>query len=173
MKYLFSFLFVLLSPSAHAALETVPYVDVSRYLGDWYQVSRNVLPFEGDCYCSRQRLSLREDGNVAVYNSCNVGSVTGPLSEISGVAISDDTESNAKFTVDFNLPNKGKYWVIALDTDYRYAVVSEPSGRALWVVSKTPVLAPELYEEAVAQAARQVDISKLVSTVQAGCSYPL
>ncbi|MFN7824225.1 MAG: hypothetical protein ACK5P6_02580 [Pseudobdellovibrionaceae bacterium] len=35
-----------LSISGHAQLQTVPYVDVARYLGARYQISRNPLPSE-------------------------------------------------------------------------------------------------------------------------------
>jgi len=117
-------------------------------------------------------LGVKENGNVSVFNSCNFGSVRGPLRQISGEAVNDDPSSNSKFTVDFNLPTKGKYWVIGLASDYRYAVVSDPSKRSLYILSKTPLLDAASYQEAVAIAARQVDISKLQITEQAGCSYP-
>ena len=157
---------------ARAELQTVPFVDVARYLGDWYQIARNPMPFEGDCYCARQRLSLRADGLVGVYNSCNDAGIHGPLREIEGTATNDDPATNAKFTVDFNLPHKGQYWVIGLDADYRYAVVSDPSLKSLYILSKTPTLAPELYQQALQAAGRQLDLSRLRTTVQEGCTYP-
>ncbi len=89
-----------------------------------------------------------------------------------GFATNDDAASNSKFTVDFGFPVKGRYWIIALDAGYRYAVVSEPTERALFILSKTPVLDAALYNEAVAAAALQVDTSKLALTQQSDCSYP-
>lgn len=166
------FLALVFTLSAHAELKTVPYVDPARYVGDWYQISRNILPFEGDCACARQRLSLRDDGLIGVYNSCNDRVPGGPLREISGTARNDDPATNARFTIDFGLPVTGQYWVIGLDPDYRFAVVSEPSGRALYILSKNPQLDPELYSAALALAAEQVDTNKLVITEQRGCSYP-
>lgn len=166
-------LVMLLSFNAFAdELKTVPYVDVSRYLGNWYQIARNPMQFENGCVCSRQNLSVRAEGGVAVYNTCNRDSANGNLMEIRGVATSDDPVSNAKFTVDFNLPFKGKYWVIGVDSDYRWAVVSEPSKKALYILSKTPTLAADLKEAALAKAAEQVDTSKLYFTPQLGCTYP-
>lgn len=153
-------------------LKTVPYVDVSRYLGRWYQISRNPLPFEGDCACAQQTLSANADGTVGVYNSCNDKTPDGVLREIRGFAVNDDAESNSKFTVDFFLPQKGKYWIIGLDSDYRYAVVSDPSRRSLYILSKTPFLAPDLFAKAVRTAEVQIDTSKLLSTEHYGCSYP-
>ena len=40
------------------------------------------------------------------------------------------------------LPIWGSYWVIQLADDGRYAVVSEPTREYLWVLSRTPTLAP-------------------------------
>jgi apolipoprotein D and lipocalin family protein len=162
----------LASPSSRAAMQTVPQVDVARYLGTWYQQARNQLPFEPtDCVCAQQKLGLATDGNVSVYNSCNVGATDGKLYEIRGEASPEDS-TNSKLLIDFNLPQKGQYWIIAVDAEYRYAVVSDPSGLSLYILSKTPQLAPELYQQAVAEAAKQVDVSKLKLTSQMNCTYP-
>lgn len=155
-----------------ADLQTVPYVDVQRYVGSWFNIARNPLPFEDGCVCSLQKLSIATDGIVNVTNTCNDKSVDGPARSIVGTATNDDPKTNARFTVDFGLPKKGQYWIIGLDSEYRFAVVSEPTRRALYILSKTPQLAPDLYDEALRLAASQVSTDKLVKTQQAGCKYP-
>ncbi len=155
-----------------AALQTVPYVDPAQYLGTWYQIARNPLFFERGCVCSRQVLSAEASGQIGIYNTCNDQTPTGRLQEILGTAVNDDPATNARFTVDFGLPNKGQYWIIALDPQYRYAVVSDPSLKSLYILSKTPDLAAGLYDEAVKQAAAQVNTSQLQKTLQMGCNYP-
>lgn len=154
------------------ALQTVPFVDPAKYGGTWYTISRNVLPFENGCVCAQQKLSLRKDGNLNVYNSCNNQTVNGAIREISGVAYNDDLVTNARFTVDFSLPVKGQYWIIGLADDYQYAVVSDPALRSLYILSKTPTLDQALFDEAVAKAATQIDTSKLEAMNQTGCTYP-
>ena len=156
---------------AQAQLRTVPYVDVASYAGSWYQIARNPLIFEGNCICSRQVLSGRSDGRIDVYNSCN-DPMSGELREIRGIATNDDLATNARFTVDFGLPHTGQYWIIGLADDYRYAVVSDPSKLSLYILSKTPMLSEADYQEAVALAAEQMDISRLRLTQQQGCMYP-
>ncbi len=172
MKSLFFALIFLIGLQAQADLQTVPSVDLSQYAGRWYQIARNPLVFEGDCYCSQQTLSAQPDGRVGVFNSCNKGSVDGTLDTVSGFATSLDPVSNAKFEVDFGFPFKGQYWIIALDSTYRYAVVSEPTKKALYILSKTPFLEQDLIDAALVQAAQQVDTSQLLYTVQTGCTYP-
>lgn len=162
----------LISPKPAQALQTVPFVDPAKYGGTWYTISRNVLPFENGCVCAQQKLSLRTDGNLDVYNSCNDQTVNGAIREIRGIAVNDDLVTNARFTVDFSLPVKGQYWIIGLAADYQYAVVSDPALRSLYILSKTPALDSALYDEAVAKAALQIDTSKLEAMNQTGCTYP-
>ncbi len=160
-----------LSNHAQAQLQTVPYVELSKYAGTWYQIAHKPLIFEGKCVCSRQILSPLEDGRVGVYNTCTEP-VTRELRSISGVATNNDPRTNAQFTVDFGLPRTGQYWIIGLGENYEYAVVSDPSLISLYILSKTPELSAELYEEAIEKADRQVDLSKLELTVQKDCEYP-
>jgi apolipoprotein D and lipocalin family protein len=163
---------MLFSVQGIAELMTVPYVDLGKYAGTWYQIARNPVFFENGCVCSRQVLSPNPDGSIGVYNSCNDQTVSGPLEEIRGTAEVDNPGTNSKLTVDFGLPFKGTYWVIGLDSDYRYAVVSEPRKSVLYILSKTPSLDPVLYDEALALAAAQLDTSRLTRTLQEGCQYP-
>lgn len=159
--------------SATAEPKTVPYVDVSRYLGTWYQIARNTLPFEAGCVCSRQVLGIARPDVVSVYNSCNDKSVDGVIRDIRGTATNDDPATNARFTVDFGLPVKGQYWIIGIGDNYEYAVVSDPSEASLYILSKTPTLPTALFDEAVLKAMRAgVRTDNLEMTLQNGCSYP-
>ncbi len=182
LKSLFSALTMLLSltaiflfsSGAAAEPKTVPYVDLNQYAGIWYQIAHVPLVFEGGtCACARQKLTPGEPGVIKVYNSCNDKNPQGKLKEISGEAYNDDAQSNSKFTVDFHLLFKGSYWVVGLDQEYRYAVVSDSWSYSLYILSKTPTLSPDLYNEAVNIARAQgLNVAKLETTVQAGCQYP-
>jgi apolipoprotein D and lipocalin family protein len=170
-----SSLMLCLSPApAKAEIKTVPFVDVSKYLGDWYQIAHVPLFFEGssDCACARQRLTpTSQAGTIGVLNTCT--KKDGAPYSIAGNATDDDRNTNAKFTVSFEgVPFKGSYWIIGLDPQYRFAVVTDKGGDALYILSKTPRLDHRLYEEAVGLAREQVDTSKLVVTNQENCRYP-
>ena len=163
-----------ISFEAKAEIQTVPYVDVNRYLGDWYQIAHVPLWFEGisDCPCARQRLAVTaKPGVVSVLNTCT--KTDGSLYSIAGTARNDDRTTNAKFTVNFEgVPFAGSYWIIGLDPDYRFAVVTDRSGGSLYILSKTTTLSQELFDRAVAIARQQLDTSQLQVTRQTGCSYP-
>jgi len=166
--------FVSVGVNVQAEPKTVTHVDVSRYLGDWYQISHVPLFFEGGrCACGRQRLTLGTKGVVNVFNSCNASTPQGKLRTISGTATNDDPVSNSKFTVDFGLIQKGTYWIVGLDPKYRFAVVTDRGSYSLYILAKTPTLSPSLYKQAVAFAqAQNLKVGDLEMTEQAGCTYP-
>lgn len=139
-------IFLLLTISVLSAMEvkTVDYVDLNRYLGKWYEVGRYPNSFQKNCYQSTATYGLNKDGSISVYNECKKGSPDGVNKSIFGKALIVDKKSNSKLKVTFFWPFYGKYWIIDLDKDYRYAVVSEPKKKYLWILSRTPVLDPDL-----------------------------
>lgn len=162
-----------ITQSAFADLITVPQVDLGRFAGTWYQIARNPIIFEpANCFCARQVLTPRADGKIDVYNSCNRDSLTGPLAEIRGTAEVSDPKIMSKLSVNFGSPIKGDYWIIALDKEYRYAVVTDRFKYSLYILSKTPTLDEVLYQQAVTDAQVQVKTNKLKMTPQLDCRYP-
>jgi apolipoprotein D and lipocalin family protein len=137
----------LLLRSRHAAaaaeeLQTVPHVDVDRYMGKWFEIARFPFPFEKNCYGVTADYSLRPDGRVTVVNTCRKGSFDGPVKVSKGIARIADPITNAKLKVSFFWPFEGDYWVLSLGRDYEYAVVGAPDRKNLWILSRTP----EMYE---------------------------
>jgi len=61
----------------------------------------------------------------------------------------------------------GDYWVIDLDPAYQMAAVSEPKGDYLWVLSRTPQVAPADYAALLERLRAQgLDVGRLVRTPQ-------
>lgn len=153
---------------AQSPLQTVSHVDLNRYAGRWYEVARYPNRFEKDCASDvTAQYTLLSDGKVEVLNSCRQSN--GKMKSSKGKAKVVDQQTNAKLKVTFFWPFYGDYWIIALDPDYRYAVVSEPKRKYLWILSRTPHLAPELRARALeAIKAQGLDPSKLIEPPQSG-----
>jgi len=183
MKFLLAFAAVYLSLVAAPAqawfgitstVTTVDAVDPQKFVGTWYRISSKPIIFEPNCACARQVLTAKSDNTIGVYNTCDKEVVGGPLVSIGGYAVPNDN-TFAKFDVHFTgVSQVGSYWIIALDADYRWAVVSDSYGYSLYVMSREPQLAPDLYQQAVkAAAANGGLVDKLVMQVQSGCApYP-
>jgi apolipoprotein D and lipocalin family protein len=142
----------------HAApLPTVPCVDLARYAGTWHEISRLPNLFQASCDRSWARYEPRADGTLAIENAC----VTrrGRCRQVVGSAEPVPCSGNARLRVRFSglaalvpVPREGNYWIIALDDDYRWAMVGTPDRRFLWILARDTCLEPEVYAGLVAQA---------------------
>ena len=126
---------------AKTPLQTVPHVDVDRYMGKWYEVARLPNRFERKCDRDIMAEYARQGKTVSVRNTCIQSNGKPKIAQ--GRARIVDTASNARLKVTFFWPFYGDYWIIGLDSDYGWAIVGEPSRRYLWVLSRTPSLPAE------------------------------
>ncbi len=135
---------------ASIPLETVREVDVERYLGLWYEIARFPNRFEENCEAVTAEYARRDDGLIAVTNTCRQGAPDGKARAAKGRARIVDEATNAKLEVSFFGPFWGDYWIIDLDADYSLAVVGEPEGRYLWVLSRTPAISEDALADTLA-----------------------
>lgn len=126
-------------------LQPVPRVDLSRYMGTWYEIASYPQSFQEGCTGTTATYTLREDGEVDVVNRCRKGSLDGEEDAAEGRARVIDTSTNAKLEVTFFWPFWGDYWIIDLGDEYEYAVVGHPSRDYLWILSRTPTLDDAVY----------------------------
>ena len=132
--------------------ETVEYVNLERYAGLWYEIARYYNPLEENLAAVTAEYTLNEDGTIKVVNSGLVGGLEGTPTSIEGVARVVDTETNAKLAVTFlDRPEiegiEFEYWIIELDEDYQYAVVTNSTRFVLYILSRTPTMEDSVYED--------------------------
>jgi len=156
-----------LSEVQNMPLETVPQVDLQKYMGKWYEISAFPQRFQKGCHCSVAEYEMAPEGYVRVTNSCRKDSPEGKLSVARGKAFVVKGSHNAKLRVQFFWPFRGDYWIIDLADDYSYAVVGAPDRKYLWILARTPQIDDALYREIVDRAAAKgFDVSQLVATNQ-------
>lgn len=119
-------------------------VDLNRYLGLWYEVGRYENGFERGCEAVTAEYVRREDGLIGILNTCRQGGVEGQIKSSQGRARIVAGSDNARLKVSFFGPfYLGDYWVLDRADDYSWAIIGEPSGRYLWLMSRTvPVSEP-------------------------------
>lgn len=135
-----------------APVTALPSLDVPGYMGTWYQVAWYPNRFQKQCVSDTTATYRRVPEGVEVINRCRnaegrIESITG-MARPAGAEIRGNALQPAQLEVSFLprwlrwLPIWGSYWVIQLADDGRYAVVGEPRREYLWVMSRTPTLAP-------------------------------
>jgi apolipoprotein D and lipocalin family protein len=139
-------------------LPTASPVDLSRYGGLWYEIARLPMWAQRNCVRSTAEYRLLESGEVGVRNACVT--TTGEEMSIEGVATVVDREHRAKLNVVFDQwaaklvallasAERGNYWILRVDTDYRLAVVGTPDRDYLWILARNPVIDEATYQDAV------------------------
>ena len=127
--------------------QTVPYVDLQRYAGVWYEISKIPNRFQKKCAGhTTAEYTLRKDGKIKVVNRCI--QVDGLPKEAEGIAKVADPVSQARLKVSFFRPLGislfwGDYWIIGLGQDYEYAIVGTPSRKYGWILARKPQLSEE------------------------------
>ena len=136
--------------------------DVDKYLGSWYEIARFDFRFEKDMNNVMAQYSLNEKNNVTVLNS-GYNYKKEEWVSANGVAKFRGDKNIAALKVSFFGPFYSGYNVIALDDDYKYALVAGKSLKYLWILSREKSI-PEEIKSAYLKIAQEVgyDTSKLI-----------
>lgn len=149
------------------SVTSVDRVDLARYIGTWYEIASFPMFFQRNCIAdTTAEYQLKTDGEVSVLNRCKTKS---GFDEAHGSAKPVAGSNNARLKVSFFWPFSADYWVIGLDSEYRWAVVGNPNRKYLWILSRSHELPKELLDAALKAAREQgYDLTQLRYTPQTG-----
>ncbi|MBV7484554.1 lipocalin family protein [Bordetella sp. BOR01] len=132
-------------------LQAVDTIDLERYAGKWYEIARLPTPLQRLCVDDATvEYTVAPQGALHINNRCRTKD--GSIAAVSGLATQHEGATGAQYQADFLQPAT-QYWIIGLDSDYRWAVIGGPERKTLWILARTPQLPPEQLEQAL-QAAR-------------------
>lgn len=165
MKPLFlltALLYALVGCTSSRELPTVDKVDLTRYAGKWYEIARLPNRFEEGLECVTANYTLLENGEIEVLNKGYYTQDNSQYKTAKGQAMVPDPNKPGEIKVTFFRPFYGDYFIIALDKDYRYALVGAPSRDYLWILSREKVLDQKSYDYLIDIAQKNgFDTSKL------------
>lgn len=140
---------------------TVSEFDLSRYLGEWYEIARYDHSFERGMDNTMAEYILQDDGKVVVLNT---GWKNGKFKIAEGKAkYPDPMGEPGALKVSFFLFFYSEYNVMMVDEDYQISLVGSKSDNYLWILSRTPIPDPDLLDFVLEEAVdRGYDITKLI-----------
>jgi apolipoprotein D and lipocalin family protein len=149
-------------------LEVVVKVELEKYLGKWYEIAHLPAGFQKNCDQTTATYSLLNSGDISVLNECTRN---GKYKKAKGKAKVVDKTTNAKLKVTFFWPFYGDYWIIKLGETYDYAVVGTPDRKYLWILSRTPKMADNLFLELLEFVkSKGFSVANLIKTSQNSAS---
>lgn len=152
---------------------TAETVDLSRYIGRWYEIARLPMRFQKANEAAIAEYGSNADGTISVHNIAI--RPDGSQRDIRGYAKVLNPPENTKLTVRFKtwfgplipVPKDGNYWILHVDEHYEAAIVGTPNRKYLWLLARTPTIPEPRYEALVAKAVQLgFDNSRLLRVPQ-------
>ena len=153
-----------LSCMKNSELPTVKDINISKYLGKWYEIARLPNSFEKGLSCITATYTQRPDGKIGVVNS-GYSAEKGKFQTANGKAKIPDSADPGRLKVSFFWIFYGDYYIIHVDSNYQYALVGTPSRKYLWILSRTPDIDKEIMDNLI-ETAKNYDFNteKLIIT---------
>lgn len=145
-------LFAVCSCSTPTQVNNTPvgYLDLNRYMGQWYELARFDHRYErGMTHCMAFYLP-EDDGMVKVIN---LGKKSGSWELSEGHAKTSDEPGVLRVT--FFAPFYSDYRILMLAPDYSYALVAGNGDNNLWILSRTATLCESTLHSILHEAQRR------------------
>ncbi len=130
-------------------LETVEYVDLDRFMGDWYVIANIPTFVEKGAHNAVESYRLDEDGSIATTFTFRKDAFDGPEKQYHPRGFVRDTDTNAEWGMQFIWPFKGDYRIIYLADDYSVTIIGRNKRDYVWLMARSPEMGDDAYRAAV------------------------
>ena len=130
-------------------MKTVNYVDLDRFMGDWYVIANIPTFLEKGAHNAVETYELNEDGTIATTFVFREDSFDGEEKRYHPRGFVQDTDTNARWGMRFIWPIKSDYRIVYLDDNYTQTVIARQKRDFVWIMARTPTISEEEYERLV------------------------
>ncbi len=152
---IFSSLQILTASDKQTPLKTVQFVDLERFMGDWYVIANIPTMFEKGAVNAVENYSWNEKGYVDVTFTYRKDKPDGKLKSMTQKGFIFDTVTNAEWRIQPIWPFRFGYLVIDLDDEYSYTVIGVPNRKYVWIMARENQIESHIYEEILARLEQQ------------------
>ena len=145
------------SATAAAVVPSPDPVDPAEFVGTYYEQGSVKQFFSIGLVNTKAVYSLNPDGTIRVQNSGNYFFNKGLRSSIVGSAVPVNA-TNTELSVSF-LPFRlgtpkapGNYTILAHADDYSWVIVSDPTGKSGYLLTRSKTISPDSYQQLLGQA---------------------
>jgi len=131
-------------------LKTVPYVDLERFMGDWYVLANIPTFLEKGAHNAVESYALDADGTIATTFVFRKNGFDGKRKVYTPRAWVEEGTGNAVWGMQFVWPVKADYRIVYLADDYSRTVIARNKLDYVWLMSRTPTIPDAEYAEIVA-----------------------
>jgi len=148
-------------------IETVDYVDLDRFMGDWYVIASIPTFLEKGAHNAVESYKLDEDGTIATTFTFRKNSFDGPKKRYTPRGFVRNSETNAEWGMQFIWPIKADYRISWLTSDYSQTVIARNERDYVWIMARSPHIPEADYQRMVEHIkAAGYDTSGLIKVPQ-------
>jgi apolipoprotein D and lipocalin family protein len=130
-------------------LDTVDFVDLNRFMGDWYVIANIPTFVEKGAHNAIESYHLDDDGTIATTFTFRKDAFDGPEKQYRPRGFIRNSKTNAEWGMQFIWPVKGDYRIIYLAEDYSTTIVGRNKRDYVWLMARNPQLTDSEYATAV------------------------
>lgn len=134
-------------------MKTVDYVDLDRFMGDWYVIANIPTFVEKGAHNAVETYAMNEDGTVDTTFVFRADAFDGPEKRYNPRGFILDKETNARWGMRFVWPLKSDYRIVYLDDDYSQTIIARQKRDFIWIMARTPTITDADYDRLVEFAA--------------------
>ena len=129
-----------------AEMKTVDYVDLERFMGDWYVIANIPTFLEKGAHNAVENYALNDDGTIATTFTFRAKSFDGKEKKYTPKGFITDTQTNALWGMRFIWPIKADYRIVYLDDEYSMTIIGRQKRDFVWIMARQPEISDSDYE---------------------------
>jgi apolipoprotein D and lipocalin family protein len=138
----------LVACSSYAPIQSVPRLDLERFMGDWYVIANIPTALEKGAHNAVESYRLDSKGTVATTFTFRDGAFDGERKTYHPRGFIRD-ESNAVWGMQFVWPIKADYRIVYLDEDYTTTVIGRNRRDYVWIMARQAEIPADRFEKIV------------------------
>ena len=125
---------------SQGSMPVVDYVDLDRFMGDWYVIATIPTFLEKDAYNPVETYKRDDDGTIATTFTFNKGSLDGPTKVFRPRGFVMDETTNAIWGMQFVWPIKADYRIVYLDDNYQQTIIGRNNRDYVWIMARSSTI---------------------------------
>ena len=134
--YCFIILFISSCSAAYVAFDSVEEFEIGKYAGKWYEQYRLPNKLEEGLEEIVIYYEVNRNGNITIINEGRLIQDKSKVRQTKGRVWMPNSSEPSKLRVSYYWYKSDDHWVFKVDEGYTHALVGDPNGRQLWLLSR-------------------------------------
>ena len=139
LRFLLSFMVLaaLGACTSPVPIRTVDYVDLDRFMGNWYVIANIPTFVEKGAHNAVESYAMNDDGTIATTFTFHQDGFDGVLKEYNPRGFVRNRKSNAVWGMQFIWPFRAEYRIVYLKEDYSQTIIGRSKRDYVWIMARS------------------------------------